>query len=228
MDYKLALGCALVLFILSCPWLMPEYCQYVLWGFLLGSVGLLCIDYAKNCNVASKVLKMLGEIPLKTTLQGWMSNVIQWTGVTIQRFFLIFLGFIPILIQVYYVSLLNCYLVYLAIVWWIFVCFWNRIQHKYFAHIHPPLKWIIKSIFKSIFQTTYFILVAVLYFATRDGFFNWGFVKLHECTLHLSSSMEVRNCNAHVDMIIKFDNYTSSQTQFVKFCDEFGIISKFF
>jgi hypothetical protein len=168
---------------------------------------------------------MLGEITLKTTLQGWMSNVIQWTGVNIQRFFLILLGLIPILIQVYFASLLNFYLVYLAIVWWIFLCLWGHIQHKYFAHIHPPLKWIIKLIFKSIFQTTYLILVFVLYFASSDGFFNWGFVKLHECTLHLSSSMEVRNCNAHLDMIIKFDNYTSSQTQFVKVCDEFGIIS---
>lgn len=230
MDYKLALEGALVLFIVSCGWLMPEHGQYILWGTLLSSVFLFCFDYARE--------KLRG-ISLKETLERWMSNVIQGTGVTIQSFFLMLLGLIPILIKVYLSSLLIFYLVCLALLWWIFSCLWRHIQHKYLVNIHPWVMvnihpWVMSVVnwIKGICDETremilYFIiglLTALFFGVTLNGFLSWMFVIVHSINVDVSKSMGVRNSTIHLDIMLKFDNFTCSSNNLVVVYSELGML----
>ena len=228
MDYKIAL---VVLVIVSCPWVFPEYGKLFVYSCLFTSTCLYCVNYLK-ANVASKVLNMLREIQLKATFERWMSNVIKGTEVTVQKCFLTLLVcVIPILIQVYVASLLVFYLACIALLWWIFSCMWRHIQHKYLVNIHPwvmsVVNWINGICYWSVQKIlcVSFVLISMIFFgATSKGFIGWLFVIAHDINVDLSKSMGVRNSTIHLDNMIKFDNFTGSSKKLVMTACEFGIL----
>lgn len=228
MDFKLLLVCNLVLFIVSCGWFMQEHGQYILWGSLLSSVFLFCFDYASE--------KLRG-ISLKETLERWMSNAIQGTGVTIQSCFLMLLGLIPILIHVYWSSLLffGCP----ALLWWIFSFLWRHIQHKYLVNIHPWVMvnihpWVmsvVNCIKKTCYDSFCAVCTVILAFicmlfcvATLHGFVSWIFVNVHRFNVEFSESMGVRDSTLHRDIMLKIDNFTCSNNNLVRAYCEVGIL----
>jgi hypothetical protein len=171
---------------------------------------------------------MLGEIPLKTTLQGWMSNLNRVTRKAFWGICLITVKFVFPIALVY--AAVGCFLSF-DICWSTSKSIFGHIRKQYLAHIHPwvmlVVSWI-KGICYGSFRAICLCIIALIaiwfFKATYEGFLSWIFVIVHGINVYLSKSMGVRNSTIHLDTILKIDNFTCSNKKLVMAFHEVGIL----